>query len=80
MKLVFHSGTTEHTHVVVSEGPRKHSLHVAAFCSRRRKIAAKAAPQAQEQEQYTVRLESLGCPKNVVDGDVDVSTHPVYLS
>ena len=68
MKGVSNKSTLGHNHVSYSERPRAHLLRSPVVCSSKRKVAAKAAPLAQEQEQYTVRLESLGCPKNVVDG------------
>lgn len=68
MKGVSNKSTLRHNHISLSEGPRAHLLRSPTVCSSKRKVAAKAAPLAQEQKQYTVRLESLGCPKNVVDG------------
>ena len=68
MKSVFQSSTPQHNHVVSSRLPRAHLLCTPPVCSSGRRVASKAAPLANEQEQYTVRLESLGCPKNVVDG------------
>lgn len=75
MKGVLHSSKLRHNHGVLPDFPRAHILHSRSFCSSKRRVARDAAPlaQEQEQEQYTVRLESLGCPKNVVDGIFHIS-------
>ena len=44
--------------------------NLASRATVRRRACKGPVKAAQSQEQYTVRLESLGCPKNVVDGEV----------